>query len=101
MQPGLMPDSSARDARKKMARASRFALSCLAQIVRSTVMVDRGFRLFDRLRSRIVRSWASDAFYDVYNDLTYARQAIYRSDSESFRSSLFAFEERAFAPHFP
>jgi hypothetical protein len=80
---------------------SRLAISCFAQIVRSTVMVDRAYHLFDRLRSRIVRSFAPDAFYDVYNDLTYSRQLIYRPESKTFRSSLFAFEERTITQYFP
>jgi hypothetical protein len=67
----------------------------------STVVVDRGYRLFDRLRSKIVLACASDAFYDVYNHLTYARQDVYRAETETFRSSLFPFEERAISQHFP
>src|SRR5262249_36740077 len=73
---------------------SRLLLSCFARLVRSTVVVDKAYNLFDRLRSRIVRSCASDAFYDVYNDLTYSRQVIYRPENKAFRSSLFAFEKR-------
>jgi len=80
---------------------SRLLLSCFAQLVRSTVVVDKVYNLFDRLRSRIVRSCASDAFYDVYNDLTYSRQVIYRPENKAFRSSLFAFEERTITRHFP
>jgi SAM-dependent methyltransferase len=82
-------------------RHSRFVLACCARLVRSTVMVDRCYRLFDRLRSKYVLACAPDAFYDVYNDLTYSRQAIYRADAETFRASLFAFEERVIARHFP
>jgi hypothetical protein len=80
---------------------SQLLLSCFAQLVRSTVVVDKAYNLFDRLRSRIVRSCASDAFYDVYNDLTYSRQVIYRPENKAFRSSLFAFEERTITRHFP
>src|SRR5262249_1714127 len=82
-------------------RQSRLVLSCFARIVRSTVMVDRGYRLFDRLRSRCVLTCAPDAFYDVYNDITYSNQAIYRAGTPNFRSKLFAFEERAIAEFFP
>jgi len=80
---------------------SRLLPSCFAQLVRSTVVVDKAYNLFDRLRSKIVRSCASDAFYDVYNNLTYSRQLIYRPENKAFRSSLFAFEERTFTRHFP
>jgi hypothetical protein len=65
------------------------------------VVVDKAYNLFNRLRSRIVRSYASDAFYDVYNDLTYSRQVIYRPENKAFRSSLFAFEERTVTRYFP
>jgi hypothetical protein len=64
-------------------------------------LVDRSYLLFDRIRSRIVLACASDGFYDVYNDLTYARQEVYRAGAKSFRSSLFPFEEMAFSRYFP
>src|SRR5262245_21682217 len=80
---------------------SRFVLSCFAEMVRATVMVDRAYRLFDRLRSKCVLACAPDAFFDVYNDLTYSRQTVYRPDRETFRSSLFAFEERVIGQYFP
>jgi hypothetical protein len=80
---------------------SQLVLSCFAQIVRSTVMVDRAFNFFNRLRSRIVLTCAPDAFYDVYNDLTYSRQLMYRPESKAFSSSLFAFEERTITRDFP
>jgi hypothetical protein len=64
-------------------------------------VIDRGNRLFDRLRSKIVLSCASDAFFEVYNDLTFAHQDVYRAGSKIFRSSLFPFEERTISQHFP
>jgi hypothetical protein len=70
-------------------------------MVVSTAGVDRAYRVFDRLRSRIVLRCASAAFYDVYNDLTYARQNIYRAGTTAFRATLFPFEERAISSHFP
>lgn len=44
---------------------------------------------------------ASDEFYDIFNDLAYARQDVYRQGTESFRSSLFPFEERVISKYFP
>jgi hypothetical protein len=82
-------------------RRPRLALSFLARMVLATTLVDRVYRLFDRLRSRMVLACASDAFYDIYNDLTYARQDDYRAGAKSFRSNLFPFEERAISQHFP
>jgi hypothetical protein len=73
----------------------------LARLVRSTRVIDRGYRLFDRLRSKIVLGCASDAFYDVYNDLTYTAEESYQPESKGFRLSLFPFEERAISRHFP
>jgi hypothetical protein len=68
--------------------------------VRSTLVVDRGFMFFDRLRAKAVLACASDAFYDSHNDVTYARQGQYRAGSEAFRSSLFPFEENVIARTF-
>lgn len=78
-----------------------FALSILAQALRSTALVDRGYRFFDRMRSKIVLKYASDAFYDKYNDLTYARQDIYQPGTSAFQSKLFPFEERMISRYFP
>jgi hypothetical protein len=64
-------------------------------------LIDRGYQFFDRLRSKIVRACASDAFYDVYNDLAFARQDIYWAGTNAFRSSLFPFEEQAISRYFP
>jgi hypothetical protein len=64
-------------------------------------MVDRAFNFFNRLRSRIVLRCAPDAFYDVYNDLAYSRQLMYRPESTAFQSRLFAFEERTITRDFP
>jgi hypothetical protein len=49
----------------------------------------------------MVLACGSDEFYEIYNDLTYDRQDIYRAGAKSFRSTLFPFEERAISRHFP
>jgi len=82
-------------------RQPRFVWSLIARVVFASRIVDRIYNFFDRSRSRVVLACASDAFYDIYNDLLYARQDVYRASTEAFRSSLFPFEERAIAQHFP
>jgi hypothetical protein len=62
-------------------------------------MVDRCFMMFDRLRSKVVLACASDLFYDIYNDLAYAR--FYRAGTKTFLSGLLPFEERVISRHFP
>jgi hypothetical protein len=49
----------------------------------------------------MVLACVPDGFYDIYNDLAYARHDFYRADSKSFRSGLWPFEERAISRHFP
>jgi hypothetical protein len=73
----------------------------LARSIMATSIVDRGYRLFDRVRSRTVLACASDEFYDVYNDLSFARQDMYRAGSKGFKANLFPFEERMISQHFP
>jgi hypothetical protein len=89
------------EAENQYLRPPKFALSLLARTVVATSLIDRSYWLFDRLRSRMVLACGSDEFYDIYNDLTYARQDVYRAGAKSFRSNLFPFEERAISCHFP
>ena len=82
-------------------RQSKVVWHLFARAVWATRIIDRGYSVFDRLRSKIVLACASDAFYDIFNDLMYARQDIWRLGTGAFRSSLFPFEERAISRHFP
>jgi hypothetical protein len=79
----------------------RLIPSLFARAVLSTFVVDRCFRIFDRLRSKAVLACAPDSFYDIYNDMVYARQDFYRAGSKTFLSSLLSFEERVISRHFP
>jgi hypothetical protein len=79
---------------------SGFLESLLIRAVRSSLLVDRGFRFFDRVRSKVVLAVANDSFYEAYNDIAYAGQSVYRAGNETFRSKLFPFEDRAIAQHF-
>jgi hypothetical protein len=80
-------------------RQPRVMRSLLARAIMATGLVDRGYKVFDRLRSRIVVACGSDEFFDVYNDLIYDRH--YRVRWKAVRSNLFPWEERAISRHFP
>lgn len=72
-----------------------------ARAVRLTHLVDLAYRRFDRARSILVLSLASDRLLEKYNDLTYSATDNYRPDSTSFRRGLFDWEAGAVARHFP
>jgi hypothetical protein len=82
-------------------RPSRLVVSLLARTVYATSVVDRGYHLFDRVRSRMVLACASEEFYETFNDLSFGGQDVYRPGTKSFRSWLFPFEERAISRYFP
>jgi len=63
------------------------------RLVRASLVVDRGQRLFDRARSAVVSRFASDGFLESYNDLAYRRHADYVPGSGRFREGLFHWEE--------
>jgi hypothetical protein len=77
-----------------VSQLSPFGISLLARIIWSTRIIDRTYRLFDRLRAKSVIAWAPDSFYDVYNDLTYSSLKLRPED-------LMPFERRAISRHFP
>jgi hypothetical protein len=63
----------------------------------ATGLVDRGYRVFDRLRSRIVAACGSDKFFESYNDLIYARKQSY----DWVAQGLAPFGKWAISRHFP
>ena len=63
--------------------------------------VDRAYRWFDRLRSELVASAASDAMLDRFNELAYGGAPRYKPESGAFRDYLFPFEEHVLAHFFP
>jgi hypothetical protein len=71
------------------------------RIVRATTVVDRGQRLFDRVRSTLVARFASDEFLEAYNDVAYRKHADYAVDSARFRAGLFHWEEEMAGRNFP
>ena len=73
----------------------------LARLVRGTVLVDRGFNFFDRLRSRVIVRLGTDRFFAAYNDVTYGAQDRYRPDRKAFKAELFDWERRIIKRTFP
>jgi len=68
-----------------------------ARVIRSTLIVDKAFGLFDRLRSRAVLSLATPDVLEAYSELAYSAQDTYQSDQPTTELGLFAWEERALA----
>jgi len=73
----------------------------LARALWATRFVDRAYARFNRLRTRMVVSRATERFYDVYNDLAFGGQAHYRPGTEVFRQDLFPWEREAIEAWFP
>ena len=70
----------------------------------ATRLVDYGFRVFvslRKLRSRIVLACATDEFYEIYNDLTYGRQKVYRAGTKDISFGPVALGEEKISRHFP
>jgi hypothetical protein len=66
----------------------------MAHLVRATALIDRGARLFDRARSRLVLGLGSDAFFETFNDVAYASERSYRTADLDARQGLFDWEQR-------
>jgi hypothetical protein len=63
----------------------------------ATGLIDRGYRSFDRLRSKIVVACGSNEFFEIYNDVLYA----HKLKVAALPPVLMPFEERAISRHFP
>src|SRR5262245_8023065 len=83
-----------------LGKIQRAMPSLVARMVLATRLVDYGFRVFSNLRSRFVLACGTDAFYEIYNGLTYGRLKDYQAGTKTFRSHLFTLEKRAIS-HFP
>ena len=86
-------------------RQHSFLQSLIARTVLATRLVDYGLGVlrdrFDNLRSKIVLACATDAFYEIYNDLTNDRRKVLRAGAKEFRSDLSHWEKKAISQHFP
>jgi hypothetical protein len=73
----------------------------LARLIESSLIVDRGAALFDRLRSRLVCSLASDRILEAYNALAFGSSPAYQPGHRDFRAEWFPWERRAVDTYFP
>jgi SAM-dependent methyltransferase len=73
----------------------------LARLIQGTLIVDRSAVLFDRLRSRLVCSLATDAVLGAYNALAYGSSPSYHPGHSDFRAGWFPWERRAVAAYVP
>ncbi len=73
----------------------------LARLLDRSRLVDRGAVVFDRIRSRLVCSWAPDRVLEAYNALAYASSPAYKPGQSGFRVELFPWELRAVERYFP
>jgi len=71
----------------------------------ATRAVDKAFRVFNEffaeLRSRIVLAYASDEFYEIYNDLAYDRNEFFRAATKTSHFDLRPWEKNKISRHFP
>lgn len=72
-----------------------------ARLLLATRAVDSAWRLFDRARSELVATVASDALLRRFNELAYGSNREYRADAKQFRTYLFPWEEQVIAEFFP
>jgi SAM-dependent methyltransferase len=80
---------------------SRVLTTLGARVVVLSGVVDQAYRWFDRLRSELVSSLASDEVLDRFNEFAYGGAPRYRPESGHFREYLFPFEEHALDQFFP
>lgn len=72
-----------------------------ARLLLATKWLDRAQLLFDRARSELVASLASDEVLDRFNDLVYTGAQGYDPSAPGFRSYLFPWEEQVIERYFP
>jgi len=72
-----------------------------ARVIWASRLADRVYSLYDRTRSLLVTSFASDGVLAAYNDLAYASTGNYVPGSARARSTLFHWEEDIVRRVFP
>jgi len=72
-----------------------------ARRTRTSLLIDKAYLFFDRVRARAIPRLVSDAVIDAYNDLAYGETQAYRADCSTFRRGLFGWEEQATRCFFP
>ncbi|MFB3855256.1 MAG: class I SAM-dependent methyltransferase [Vicinamibacterales bacterium] len=86
-------------AEEQPVRLRRSDIALGARLLRATRVVDTAARLFDRLRSRLVVSLASDRFLHEYNDLAYGKSDRYVLSASD--ASLMPWEDEVVERFFP
>ena len=71
---------------------SRWQSALGARLIRVSLLVDRGFKRFDQVRSFLITSLAGDGTLEAYNDLTYGATRVYDASAPQFRTRLFNWE---------
>ncbi|HEX7084819.1 MAG TPA: class I SAM-dependent methyltransferase [Vicinamibacterales bacterium] len=77
------------------------ASRAVARALRASLLVDRAAVWFDRLRSKLVVTLASDAVLDAYNAIAYGSSASYNPETDAFRRDWFPWERSALDAWFP
>jgi len=72
-----------------------------ARVIRASILADRAIAHFDRVRSLVVTSLASDAVLEAYNDLAYRSTVVYDATAPQFREQLFNWETELVDRAFP
>jgi len=80
---------------------SRWQSALGARLIRVSLLVDRGFKRFDQIRSFLITSLAGDGTLEAYNDLTYGATRVYDASAPQFRTRLFNWEAELVERVFP
>lgn len=71
---------------------SRWGSAIGARLIRASMLADRAYTRFDRLRSLLITSFASDGTLEAYNDIAYGATSVYDASAPQFRTRLFNWE---------
>ena len=88
-------------AKEHVDQAPSLLARAAARALRATLLVDRAAVWFDRLRSKVVVTFAPDAVLDAYNAASYGASASYKPGADTFRRDWFPWERAALDTWFP
>ena len=72
-----------------------------ARLIHASAILDKGYRLFNRVRSATVLRWAGESTLRAYGELAYGRTEDYLPQSSLFNKSLYRWEDEAVGRFFP
>jgi hypothetical protein len=78
-----------------------WSADCGARLILATRVIDKAYRLFNKIRSEFVLAVASGAVIERFNDLSYGKTSSYDPASSDFRKYLFPWEEQVIDKFFP